>query len=387
MRINMRIAEFARITLTALGAMSYPTIALGSVWQSNDWALTSVDEAGFGYDSNLYARNGGTGDGYAELAPSLLLQRLRSYTYLEVTFGVKSTEYFTRSDLDSVDPSLELELRYPYDEFVFPTQQFDLQASRTTIVDGDIGARLRAQNLSARWEGNIVSSEKTILQGRAEVSQTDYLTEGFSDNEFVTAGVTAAYVASELLELGAGYDYEYGLSQPKGSSNTSTYLDQSLLSLRGKGDFLPKVSGFVSVGVADTTYWGAVSRSNLDIEGDLGIVWQATERGKFTLKASRQSFFSPDGNAFLSTSFGPEWAEEFGAGCVATVGLDIQQTLNRFTVGTRTDHAYGGHFGLNYSLNDRYSTALTFHYITQDSLVLIYNYDRTTVYANFTAKF
>jgi hypothetical protein len=123
------------------------------------------------------------------------------------------------------------------------------------------------------------------------------------------------------------------------------------------------------------------------LEGELGIVWQPTERGKLTLKADRQSYFSPDGYAFLSTALGPEWTEEVGAGFSATLGADIQQTLNRYAASTRTDHAYGGHFELHYSLNDRYSAALIARYITQNSPQLIYNYDRATVYANFVAKF
>ncbi len=367
--------------------LSSTAATFGSIWESPDWALTSDDEVGVGYDSNLYAHHDGAGDGYAEIVPSLILKRLKSFTDLEVTVAVKSTDYFTRSDLDSLDPSLDLELRYPYDEFVFPTQLLALRASRSTVVDGDIGGRLRDQDLSARWEGNILASEKTILQGRAEVHQTDYLTEGYSDNEYATAGLTLAYVANEHLELGAGYDYKYGVSLPTGTSRSSTYLSQDILSIRGRGDFVSKLSGYYTIGVADTTYWGTLSRTNLDLEGELGIVWQPTERGKLTLKADRQSYFSPDGYAFLSTALGPEWTEEVGAGFSATLGADIQQTLNRYAASTRTDHAYGGHFELHYSLNDRYSAALIARYITQNSPQLIYNYDRATVYANFVAKF
>ncbi len=376
-----------RTALVMLCLISSTVSSLGAIWESSDWALTSVDEAGIGYDSNLFARHAGSGDVYAEIEPSLLLKKLNSYTDLEITIAVKSTNYFTRNDLNSFDPSLDIELRYPFDEFVFPTQQFDLRASRSTIVDGDIGGRLRAQDLSTRWEGNILASEKTILQGRAELHQTDYLTSGYSDNEFATAGVTLAYVANENLELGAGYDYKYAISQPKDSPNSSTYLSQNVVSVRGRGDFLPKVSGIFTIGVADSAYSGEVSQSYFDIEGSLGIVWQVTERGKFTLKADRQSYFSPDGSAYLVTRYGPEWTEEFATNYFATLGIDFQQTLNRFAIGTRTDHAYGGHFAVTHSITQRYSAALTITYITQNSPQLVYNYNRATVYANFVARF
>jgi hypothetical protein len=376
-----------RTMLVMLCFSSTAAVSFGSIWESPDWALTSVDEVGIGYDSNLYARHDGDGDGYIELDPGLLLKRLKSFTDLEITFSVKSTDYFTRSDLNSFDPSLDIELRYPYDEFVFPTQQFDVRASRSTIVDGDIGGRLRAQDLTTGWIGNIVASEKTILQGRASVDQTDYLTKGFSTNEFATAGLTLAYVANENLEVGAGYDYKYATSQPQDSAIPETNLSQNILSVRGRGDFLPKVSGFFSAGVADSAYSGDVSQSYLDLEGDLGIVWQATERGKFTLKANRQSYFSPDGSAYLTTTFGPEWTEEFATEYFATLGIDFLQTLNHFSIGSRTDHAYGGHFELTHSLSERYSAALTVRYITQNSPQLVYNYNRATVYASFVAKF
>jgi hypothetical protein len=380
-------ARMHRIALAMLCLFSSAAASFASIWQSSDWALTSTDEAGLGYDSNLFARHDGDGDGYAEIFPSLLLKRLKSYTDMEITFAVKSTNYFTRTDLNSFDPSLDLEIRYPYDEFVFPTQQFDVRASRSTIVDGDIGGRLRAQDLSTRWEGNIAASEKTILQGRAEVHQTDYLTQGYSDNEFATAGLTLAYVENQNLELGAGYDYKYAVSRPSDSSLSRTYLSQNLVSIRGRGDFLPKVSGFVTVGVADSAYTGEVSQSYVDVEGEIGIVWVVTERGKFTLKANRESYFSPSGSEYITTNFGPEWTEELATEYFATVGADFQQTLNRFAVGSRTDHAYGGHLELTHSITDRYAAALTIRYITQDSPQLVYNYDRATVYASFVAKF
>jgi hypothetical protein len=349
--------------------------------------LTSTDQAGIGYDSNLYARADGSGDGYALLTPSLSLQRINSFTYLHLDATVQSYTYFDQPGLNSIDPSVMLAVRYPYDDNLFPTEQFSLGASRSTEENSDVGERLRRQDLSAHWDGNIVASEKTILEGRADFRQIDYLTAGFNDNEFATAGLTLAYVANELLQAGVGYDYEYSVSKPKESNTTESSFRQNLLTVRGQGQFLPKVTGYCFVGLASTENSGNNTRSYLDLEGELSVAWQATERDQLILKVDRQTYFSPDGFAYIPTSVGPEWDKELAGGYSFKVGVNEQQVLYRFGAYTRNDQDYGGYGELRYTLTERYSAAVSVHYTKQDSPEQIINYTRATVFASVACKF
>ena len=373
--------------MTVLCLFSAAKLSPGAFWENADWALSSDDEASVGYDSNLFARRDGAGDGYLELTPDLLLQRLRSATQVKLDLSVKCTNFFTRSDLNSVDPTLDLSILYPYDEYILPTQQFDFRASRSTVVDGDIGGRLRAQDLDLHWNGNIIASEKTILQGRAEFHEIDYLTPGFNLNEYGTAGLTLAFVENERLELGAGYDYEYSRSEPRLAGEPLTDFSQNLLSFRGRGEFLPKVSGTFYLGVAQTDVHGGIAESDVDVEGESSVVWQLAEHSKLTLKVDRRTYFSADGNVYIPTIVGPEWTQEFASRFSATVGVDAQWIENRFPNGTRNDRAYGGYFSISNTLKKRYVVALAAAYTNQTSSGFIYNYSRATASFSFTYNF
>lgn len=304
-----------------------PTHALlASLWENADWAVTSQDSAGIGYDSNVYDRRGGAGDGYALVAPGLTLKRVGSLTDLEVSLELQSYTYFDLHGLDSVDPALNIVARYPYNEGVdFPTEQLELGASRTTEVNSLVGGRLRRGDMAAGWEGNVAEGGKTVLQGRVHVHEVDYLTAGFNDNVYSSGGLTLGYIANERLELGVGYDFSYSESRPKLAGGIASEFRQNLFTLRGRGDLLPKVTGSFFVGAADTAYKGPASESNLDLECEFNLSWQPTQRGRLTLKANRQTYFSPDGYAYIPSTLGLEWTQEIAGGYSATLGADVQR--------------------------------------------------------------
>ena len=360
---------------------------LGSVWSSSDWALTSEDNVGFGYDGNLYDRKGGAGDGYALVVPNLTLKRISSFTDLSASLSVHSYTFFTIRDLDSLNPSLDVTLRYPYDENAYPTESAHLVAERTTEANAEVGGRLRLDNFDAGWEGNVASTEKTILQARLDAHEVDYLTLGFNDNQYLAGGTTLAYIFSERLDLGVGYDYRYSVSRPKAQGVESSDFKQSLYTFRGRGDFLPKLSGTFFVGLADTAYSGATHRSDLDLEGEFDLVWQATERGKLTLKVSRQNYFSPDGYAYIPASVGPEWTQELKGGYSATVGVDVQHILYRFAQTSRNDNAWGGYLRVKYTVNERFALTFDAAYSKQSSPEAIVNYQRAAFFGNLECKF
>ena len=376
-----------RKTTTVICMLATASASFGSLWASPDWALTSEDSAGVGFDSNLYDRSGGEGDGYALIAPSLSLQRLNSFTNVKVSVGVQSYTYFHLQELDSLNPFLTVSVKYPYDQDVYPTEEFGLVASRTTVANAQVGGRLRREDLGADWDGNIVASEKTILQGRLDIREVDYLTPGFNDNQYAAGGLTLAYISNEHLDLGVGYDYRYSVSRPKEAGQVESDFNQHLVTFRGRGDFLPKLSGSFFVGAADTLYRGATSQDNIDVEGELDLIWQATERGKLTIKVSRQTYFSPNGYAYIPGSIGPEWTQEMTGGYSATFGVDVQQILYRFASTSRTDEARGAYLRLKYALTERFSMTFSADYTKQKSPEAIVNYQRTAFLANLDCKF
>lgn len=358
-----------------------------AIWQTPLWALTATAEGEVGYDSNLFSRKGGDGDAYAMIAPTFMLQRLNSLTRLEVDISVQSFTFLDRTDLNSLNPSLGLRLRYPSDEELLTTQEIDVHASRRTEANSDVGSRLRRDDFDARWEGSFSPTGKIRVLARTEIRRTDYLTPGFNTNDATSAGLTAAYISNERLQLGAGYDFEYSHSQPDNPTRLPTNGRRHLFTFRGRGEFLPKVTGRFYLGTSYTDYRGGVTRTDWDLIAGASLVWQATARGQLTAKAGRLAYFSPDGSTSTRTGLGFEWTQQIIGGFSATLGVDIAQVLYLYSTRTRHDRLYGGRFQFRYALTDHFSASVGAGYTTQSSEELFGNYDRGTLFASLVSKF
>ena len=138
---------------------------------------------------------------------------------------------------------------------------------------------------------------------------------------------------------------------------------------------------------ADTAYKGPASESNLDLECEFNLSWQPTQRGRLTLKANRQTYFSPDGYAYIPSTLGLEWTQEIAGGYSATLGADVQRIGYRFSESSRTDQAHGGYAKLRYALTEKYAATLTADYTRQASPEQIVNFRRETLFAGVEGKF
>ncbi len=356
-------------------------------WQTPRWALGAAAEASTGYDSNLFSRAGSDGDGYVLLTPSLSLRRLNSLTHLEFDTSVRSYTFFDRSDLDSLDPSLSLQVRYPSDEEVLATEEFEAHLSRRTESNADVGGRLRRDDFSARWEGSLKPTGKLTLVPRASFSRTDYLTRGFNTNDFASAGLTLAFVSNERLQLGAGYDYEWSRSKPDNPAVGLTQGRRHVVTLRGRGEFLPKVTGYAFVGASYNDYSGAVNFTDWDLEANASIAWQATIRGTLTGRANRMTYFSADGSATTFSDLGLEWTQELAGGFFASLGAGGGSAEYRSRFRPRTVDHYGATAELRYSLTERFSASVKAGANVQDSDDPFDDYDHYTFLASATYKF
>jgi hypothetical protein len=362
-------------------------VGRAAIFQSDHWALSGEAEAGVGYDSNLFARNGSDGDGYALLEPTFSLQRLNSLTNLKADISVASYTYFTRTDLDSLDPKLTLRVRYPFDEEVEATQELTANASRLTQADANIGTRLRSDNYSVHWEGSFNPTGKLTLLTRTDLRRTDYLTPGYNTNDAATAGLTVDFVSNERLQLGAGYDYEYSRSRPDDSSLPQTQSRQNRYTLSGRGEFLPKVTGNFFLGAGYTVFSGGFTQTEWDFVAGASLVWQATERAQIACKIDRSIDFAPGGAALTHSSLDFEWTQELAGGFTAILGAGAGEVLYHFGTDYQHFHEYGGRFQLSYALTERLTATLTTSYTKQNSDEFFANYTRGMVYASLITKF
>lgn len=380
-----RPGRFALATALILGLGARVGAAL---WENQRWALSGSAEAGTGYDSNLFARAGSPGDGYLRITPAASLARRNSLTLLKVKVEISSYTYFYQQDLNSLDPSLELRLRYPADEELLATEDLEMNYSRRTEANADVGGRLRSDSFRASWRGSFKPTGKLTLLPRASFEYTDYLTPGYNTNDTVSGGFTVAFVSNERLQLGAGYDYEQSRSEPDNPDKLQTDGRRHSFTVRGRGEFLPKVTGYAYVGASYYDYSGGVNRDGWDPVANISLDWQATARGTLTTRVNYTTYFSPTGFASTITELGLEWTQDLAGGFYATLGVRGGTVDYHHSSGTSSSvDRYSTYGELRYGLTERFSASLKASYAIQDSAVLREDYDHFKVFLNTTCKF
>jgi Putative beta-barrel porin 2 len=372
--------------ILAVAAMA-PTAGGAAVWQSSPWALSPSVATGFGYDSNIFSRANGEGDGFAEITPMLRLSAPPSLTFFSVEASAHAVTYAHWPSQGSVDPALRMQYRYPNQEGVLATREMNAAVSQASVANSDIGRRVRETEWFFDWEGTVAATAKTELQARLSARRLSYGEIDLNTNDSADAGLTLAFVANEKLQLGAGYDFSLSRSVPEVAGGRPTRRVENALTFRGRGEFSPNISGRLYLGLANANYSGAQSRSDLDFVLGADLGWKIRERLHLTAKADRRVYFSPEGDAAQETSAAFELSQEFSGGFSASIGAQGVRTVYRRSTAFRHDTSFPLRMRLDYMVNQRFSAAIEGSWSEQHSDWEFRNYHRTTSSARILYHF
>ncbi len=375
--------------LPAIGcaAVFAASAAHAALWESPNWALTSKVEASGGYDSNLYARASGDGSGFATLHPQLRFFRRSSLTRFEINADAHAVKFFEYENEDSIDPSISLLAVYPESEDTLSSQQLKLAYVQSSTANADVGRRLRQSEAELSWEGAVAATGKSAFEGRTRIRHMDYREEGYSTNELAAIGASYNFVAHERLNLGAGYDLELARSKPGSSASQETESTGHAFTLRGRGDFLPKVSGRFHVGVSTVNYSGGLDRSDSDLIAGAALVWAVHERLSLTSKINRGTYFSPSGEVIMRSTVGFVAEQDIAGGFSLLGEIEGSQADYEHQSNSRRDNSVSLRGGVRYALTHRLAAGASCTWTTQDSDVSALNYDRTLVSGHLSCRF
>lgn len=361
--------------------------AIGALWESPAWALTSQVEAGGGYDSNLYARAGGDGSGFAKLHPQLRFFRRSSLTRFEINADVRAVTFFDYENEDSVDPSVSLLSIYPDTEDTLSTQHLQASYAQSSSANADVGRRLRQSDAEISWEGNVAATGKSVFEGRTRVRHTDYREDNYNTNEQAGIGGSYNFVPHERLHLGLGYDLALARSKPDTAAALETKSTGHSFTFRGRGDFLPKISGRFHLGISTVKYSGSLDRSDSDLIAGASLVWEAHERLSLTTKVNRGTYFSPSGEIIMRTTVGVLAEQVITGGFSLLAEVEGSQADYEHQTSLRRDNTANLRGGVQYALTDRFSGGASCTWTTQDSDLSTFNYDRTLVSGHLSVRF
>jgi len=361
--------------------------ARAALWEDKLWAVSGEMDASGGYDSNLYAINGGPGDWYSSLKPSVDLSRKDSLLSLDAEAWVDWTTFLARTGSDATDPGFRVTLAYPANVDTWTTQSAEVHWVRTTAVDVDIGQRVSREDMLAKYEGDLADTGKTSVVGRLSLDRYEYLGAAFDTIDTASLGTSVLYSPDGLFRAGAGYDLTLGESQPNSPGPASLDQAEQAATLQAEGEFTPKVTGKVSVGIAYSEYTGAFSRSEWDLVAATGIVWKPRERLSLDLGVARAPYFNVDGDVDIATSVVLGVTQDLGRGFSirASARDGLTNYVRSFTY--RTDYIRGAALVAAYNLTGRLTASAGCDWTRQNSDIPLFTYRRHVATGQLTYRF
>jgi opacity protein-like surface antigen len=340
-----------------------------------------------GYDSNLFAVNGGPGDGFATLRPMLELSRKDAEYSLVTEAWFDWTSFAKEVGDDSFDPGVRITLLYPANVDLLPTQSAEVHWIRTTAANLDVGQRITHEDALAKYEGDLVNTGKSAVAGRVSLDRDEYVGVGFDTIDTAVLGATFSYLPDDLYRAGVGYDLTLGQSQPNASGMTNLDQTEQAFTLQWSGEFTPKITGKISVGAAYSRYTGSFYHYEWDAIAEVDLVWRPRERLSISAEAARGPTFNPDGDVDLDSSVRLEVLQELQGGLAISSYLMGGRTDHERTTIFRTDNFWGTGAGMKYDLGGKVKAFVDYEWTRQESDVLRYAYRRQVVSAKVTYSF
>jgi hypothetical protein len=370
-----------RLLLTVTSILSTSAVALASIWEDPDWAVTSALAASSGYDSDLTESHDGPADYFVQANPSLTLLRKNSSSDIEFTAGFTATDFIDNREPAHIDYSLTGQYYFPKAENVLPV--FDVNASWAKITEANTWLGLYVEHLrgSVSADGYLPIAGKLGIRATADYTLDDYPLErlDYYDNGRLFVGL--AFDRDSGTEISLNIGGALGSSTPNDEAvyGGTVYSKQLFVTTRIQGQITPKISGSAYIGYSDDIYTGAYdNRYNLPI-GGADLTWGVTTRSTFVLAAYSGADFTPNGQSVRTTRSFLSFTHVIVEQWQITVRAGPSYSDLSRTVHQSSDNFWVLGSEVAYQPSTRFRVALGFEYDHQTSDVSINQFQREAV--------
>jgi hypothetical protein len=379
----MQVAPFYRTGLIVLfvgGIIPVPAHALLTFDEGHD-QLFATGSLSLAYDSNIAENRFAQGDTIYSAGAGLEYERRAGIISVEASTGLSISHFDKTTSDDFSDPHLQAEFSAKDD-----LMTADLTLSGARESEPNIVAGLRAVS----WNYAAGLSTKYRVNDRYSVSDTftysaqDFVTKSpFLNNvTSYSAGTNLYYIINSARDLFVGYNF--GLQETGGGLS---FYDHSV-NVGIDGKILPKLNGTVSVGYEYQVPHGSSDQSTGSTTETVALTWNFSRRLKITWDLS-QNF-----NAVATDSSGNTVATSldaaFSMNSKTSLTGGVGGGYNRFVDGTeagRHDLYFTWNAGVNYTINDHFTTSLDYVYYENWSTVGFSDFIRHTITLALNIRF
>jgi Putative beta-barrel porin 2 len=332
-----------------------------------------------GYDSNIFATRDAVGDIFTNTNVGLDYARKAGLIGVSASAGWNLGTFADNGESDFSNPKLTLDFSK---ETGRTTGSLSLSSARESEADPNVNLRTESWNhdLSLNWRYRVI--ERYSLSGTLGYTLLDYIdnSAGFIDLDTYSASVDLGYTYTSTRELFFGYRIR--------ESDTSTGGSTTDHSLTGgiNGKILAKLNGSVRLGyqlredaVTGDIYGGT--------NGEVSLTWSATKRlsvslslvKDFSTTATDSSLDSTQLNLNSQYSLTRRW------NLSATVGGGESKFFSGADEG-RDDRFLTATTGATFTINEHFTTALTYSYFKNWSNQDNSAFDRHSVTLNLSTN-
>lgn len=225
------------------------------------------------------------------------------------------------------------------------------QVAQNTVLANSVGAlnRRKLTNLGGKLEFGL--SEKTSLAVGASFNKTKYASTGFVDSDIWTLPIDVYFKSTEKLDWSLGYQY-----RSTDLSGSGRSFDDHFLSVGARGEFTPKLTGQVRVGLTQRSFDVGDDDTLFGLESSLTYAY--SEKTSYVFTASNKPGASGTGDT----------NEAFNLGLNANSKISEQWSLNggltytNYDYANRTEDYLEGQLGVTYTLNNYVNFGASYTY-------------------------
>lgn len=364
--------------------------------------------AGLRYDSNVFASGANPRSDWALLIspgltirqgvlPTFYQQSPSRFSY-EVNLGADIFQFRKFDSENRVDAHANLRTHYDISQDLYLDTKFE--AARKHIERYDSGS---PRNASEPVPYNDLRGEATLTKtlGRFGIAFNGAVRNLTYENVTTTDGTLLDQTARDgsiystyikpFYEFSPGYRGFIRATVNKRDYEGTGTLDRDSqgYDVRAGLDFMitPLLLGTGEVGYMSQTYENpAIPKvSGLSFKGELTWLATALLTVKVAAERSIAETVSPDYDARIDTAFGVRADYEFLRNVVLFSGI---QFIHQDFRGTpRTDDVVKASAGVEYLMNRHLSTGIRYDFISRDSTIPVYSFDKHVVMFNVTAQY
>jgi len=379
----MALPALTRLTLAtalAAGLACPPAPALVSLNDGRNQIFVTAN-AGFTWDSNIYANATSSGDYVFNAGLGLELKRRAGMIAVDGSVSVDATQFADNDSENALNPSFRVEFSKQNGR---TTGLLALGAARQSRADS--AANLRSES----WLYDVALNlkypviERYSIAGMVGFSRLDYVNNAvLVDLDTFSASADLFYVYTSERDLFAGYRFRHG------ETSTSTAFDDHAFTVGVSGRILPKLNGVARFGYQVRRPSGTAEGSYEALTASVAATWNVSRKLGLTAQVAKDfsttsTNLNVDALTFnLDAKYAMNAKLSFGTG----VGYGINDFLGA-PGGNRRDEFFTWNAGLTYRiLDERLSAALMYAYLRNWSTLDYSDFERNSVNLNLSSRF